>query len=203
VTFAANDGCDPKQAEESFILFFTEHRSDALVLLRLTLAGTGIDPEDVASAMWTRVWQTWRRRGPWVEAPKAFIRQSARHAAADALRANRELSLDYEGLEAAAAKAEMSRGASEFTPEKSICPLEGIGDQHSISDPRLIAAIHCLTPTERLVMIALVETNPPPTSQQIAHMLGISSAATVRVHKRRAIDKLRRIFEAQEVKEGD
>ncbi|WUI02147.1 sigma-70 family RNA polymerase sigma factor [Spirillospora sp. NBC_00431] len=186
---------DPDRAKETFALFYAEQRSLALVVLRIALCGTGIDIEDVASHMWTKIWRTWRERGPVVEAPKAYVRQCARRAVTDALRTATDLLADGDELDGVAARRWAEGGCDEPGLSSSAPSSHGchIPDE-LLTDPRLIAAVEELTPVERLVILTWIETTPPPTSEQIAQTLGLPSASTVRGHKMRAKKKLRDIF---------
>ncbi|MEU8343599.1 DNA-directed RNA polymerase specialized sigma subunit, sigma24 family [Actinomadura meyerae] len=184
------DAQDLNRARESFTRFYSEHRSLSLVVLRMALHGSGIEPDDIASRMWTKIWKGWCERGPVVEAPKAFVRQCARNAAIDALRTRTDLLLDTDQLESVAARQDADCGGLE--PASSPGPCH---PQVLLTDPRLIAAVQELTPIERLVVLTWVESVPPPTSAQIARILGVPSASTVRGHRMRALKKLRDIFD--------
>lgn len=185
-----NDAPDLNRAKEAFTRFYTEHRSLSLVVLRVALHGSGIEPDDIASGMWTKIWKGWCERGPVVEAPKAYVRQCARNAAVDALRTRTDLLLDTDQLESAAAHQDAGGNGLEPPPSPGQCHPQVL-----LTDPRLIAAVQELTPIERLVVLTWVETVPPPTSTQIARILKVPSASTVRGHRMRALKKLRVIFD--------
>jgi DNA-directed RNA polymerase specialized sigma24 family protein len=194
---------DLEPTRESFARFYSEHRSLGLVILRLALGGTGIEPEDVASCMWVKIWEKWRERGPLVEAPKAFVRKCARNAAIDALRTRTDLLADVDELDGLAAHrwADDAQGGPE-TVRGMLSESDQGTQQGLLIDPRLFAAVQELTPIERLVILTWIETFPPPTSTQIARTLKIPSASTVRGHRMRALKKLRDIFDTVGEEEG-
>lgn len=185
-----NDAQDLNRARESFTRFYAEHRSLSLVVLRVALHGSGIEPDDIASGMWTKIWKAWCDGERIVEAPKAYVRKCARNAAFDALRTRTDLLLDTDQMESAAARQDAEGGGLEPAPPSAQCPPQVL-----LTDPRLIAAVQKLTPIERLVVLSWVETVPPRTSAQIAGDLGVPSASTVRGHRMRALKKLRGIFD--------
>lgn len=190
---APGDPLDPEQARENFALFYVENRSLALVVLRVALAGTGIDAADIASRMWMKIWQKWREHGPMVEAARAYVRHCARNAAVDALRTGTDLLLaDMDELDTLTARRPAD-GDGEPVPGWPV-PFEQDRPTppEPLTDPQLIAAVQELTPVERLVILTWIETFPPPTSAQIAQHLKIP-ASTVRGHRMRAIKKLRDI----------
>jgi FixJ family two-component response regulator len=86
---------------------------------------------------------------------------------------------------------------SEVQTEQAAPPgRDSLEPRDLLTNPQLIDAVQSLTPKERLVMLALIEREPPPNATQIAHALKIGSAATVRVHRASALKKLRDIFGA-------
>lgn len=196
---------DLEQAQESFRQFYVEHRSLAIVMLRVALGGADIEPDDIASQMWGKIWQTWRERGPIIEAPKAYVRQCARNAAIDALRAQPELLVGPDQLDSLAGLRQTVDARSESCPKRPIVSNPGQDTpQGLLVDPRLVAAIQELSLLERLVILVWVETYPSPTSEQIARILKIGSASTVRVHRMRALKKLRDIFSMpDDAKDGE
>lgn len=187
---------DLEKAQEDFARFYAEHRSGALIALRLELSGTGIDPDDIASRMWVRIWQMWRKRGPIVEEPRAFVRQCARNAAFDALRTKTDLLVEVENLDSMAARqrADCDNASSPEREQLKPSGPEWDAEEELLTNPELIAAVEELTFTQRQVVLTWIETFPPPTSEQIARILNIPSASTVRVHRMRAIKKLRNII---------
>jgi DNA-directed RNA polymerase specialized sigma24 family protein len=191
-----------EQARDGFAQFYAEHRSLGLVVLRVALGGTGIEPDDVSSCMWVKIWETWRERGPLVEAPKAFIRTCARHAAIDALRARTHLLVDVDELDGLAARRWADGASGTAETEQSTLSEPDRCAREPLTDPRLIAAVQALTPIERLVILMSIERSPPPTSAEIARALKIPSANTVRGHRMRGLKKLREIFNTLDQREG-
>ncbi|QKW36291.1 sigma-70 family RNA polymerase sigma factor [Actinomadura sp. NAK00032] len=189
---------DRRAAEESFALFYQEHRSITLTTLRVLLSGTGIDSDDIAQVMWTQLWGTWRKNGPVVEAPKAYVVQCARHAAIDALRKRGELLLDPDDLDRLP-HPEHGSDSRSTSPEIT---EHDLGEPVLLTHPHLIAAVRELTPTERLVLLTWATTEPSPNATQIAQQLKMGSPSTVRVHRRNALRKLRAILGVSDGQEG-
>jgi RNA polymerase sigma factor (sigma-70 family) len=178
--------------EASFETFYRRHRDWSRVLVRRMLSGTDIDWEDHWNEAWGKFGKSYLDPTfGFKVSPEAYLRSCLANEAMSTLRVyqrtHRPLLLgDREELLTA------DMGTADETVVDLVDwlrtrPTRSADRQH----PALAAALARLSPMQRAVIVFWCWKEPPATTKEISDALSISES-TVKTHKKRALDNLRR-----------
>ena len=192
-------GAQLRAGDESVLeAILQTHGPPILSLLKQRFVGrlTATDFEDVLAVALFRVWQNRLRFDPKLASLRVWLFRIAENIARDVLKLGWQKARQ---LELSVAPTSLAMAIDRHTTKIGIDPDDGPSLALRVAPDELRELLAMLPASQRYIILA--DANSPDgtvASQELAHELGIP-AATVRVYRRRGLERLKREIERREL----